>query len=160
MKYSEMTAVHQQQVIDAVNRRWGQLHGLEKEWGERVYKYLLLSNSGGAVAMLSFLGTGKAAHLVASQLALVFFVLGVIVTGCGLARIYHRMDRLFSKYKSDARRFFSDEIDFGEVTRRDEARSDKEPIMAYLLPYLAFFLFIGGCVVAGYGLFGCVVRPA
>lgn len=160
MKFSQMTEVRQQQVIDAVNRRWGQLHGLEKEWGERVYKYLLLSNSGGAVAMLSFLGTGKAAHLMASQLALVAFVLGVIITGCGLARIYHRMDRLFSKYKDDARQFFADEIEFGEVAKRDEGRSDKEPLMAYVLPYAAFFLFIGGCVVAAYGLFGKAVPAA
>lgn len=138
----------------------GQLHGLEKEWGERVYKYLLLSNSGGAVAMLSFLGTGKAAHLMAAQSALVAFVLGVIVTGCGLARIYHQMDRFFAKYKADANQFFADEIEFGEVAKRDEARSGKLPLMAYVLPYAAFALFIGGCVVAAYGLFGKAVPSA
>lgn len=160
MKFSKMSEPKQQQVIDIVNRRWGQLYELEKEWGERVYKYLLLANSGGAVAMLSFLGTGKATHVMASQMALVAFVLGVIITGCGLARIYHRMEGLLSKYKRDVRQFFADEIDYGEVLQRDESRSDKEPIMAYILPYAAFGLFIGGCAVAAYGLFGSVVQPA
>ena len=157
MKFSQMSGPGQQQVIDQVNRRWGQLYELEKEWGERVYKYLLLTNSGGAVAMLSFLGTGKANHALAAQWALVAFVMGVIITGCALARIYHRMEGLLSMYKRDARRFLADQIDHSELLRGDEDRSEKDSVMAYILPYASFFLFIGGCVVAAYGLFGVVV---
>lgn len=158
MKFSQISGPGKQQVIDQVNRRWGQLYELEKEWGERVYKYLLLTNSGGAVAMLSFLGTGKASHVLAAQLALVAFVLGVVITGCGLARIYHRMAGLLSKYKRDVRKFFADQIDYAEVLKGDEDRSEKESIMAYILPYAAFLLFIVGCAVAAYGLFGVVVQ--
>jgi len=44
-----------------INQRWEQLYELEKEWGERALKYLLLTNAGGAIATLSFLGTSPAA---------------------------------------------------------------------------------------------------
>ena len=42
-----------------INRRWEQLYGLEKEWGERTLKFLFLTNSGGAIATLSFIGAAK-----------------------------------------------------------------------------------------------------
>ena len=154
MKFTQMTQATQQNAIDAVNRRWGQLHKLEEDWGERVYKYLLLTNSGGAVALLSFLGTGKAPEIVWAKIALASFIFGLIVVGMALARIYHRMEWLYKNYRNDSARFFIDEIERDELNRLDDGRSRKQSIWAYLLPYTCFSSFIFGCVTGAYALFG------
>ena len=65
-----------------INQRWGQLYELEKEWGERALKYLLLTNSGGAIATLGFLGASPTAiNMLGAKISLFLFVLGVFLVG-------------------------------------------------------------------------------
>jgi len=45
--------------IEYVNRRWRDLYERQLDVGDRVIKYLILINSGGAVAVLSFMGAMK-----------------------------------------------------------------------------------------------------
>lgn len=152
-KYPDLPPERRQQYIDGINRRWKQLHDLEAQWGERAYKYLLLTNSGGAVAILSFLGTDSARHIFWAKAALVCFVLGLIFMGIEIARRVHFTENLYSRYRDDASAFFAGDMDFNALDDADEARSRKPPLLAYVLPYICFFLFIAGAAIAGYALF-------
>lgn len=153
MKFTDMPEVAQRQTIDFVNARWAQLHKLEEDWGEKVYKYLLLTNSGGAVALLSFLGSGKAPDILWAKVALASFVTALVVVGIAVARIYHRMAFLYTQYRNDAASFFTGEIERSQLYERDEGRSRKDSFWATLLPYTCFGLFIFGCVTGAYALF-------
>lgn len=55
-KCSDFDPETREYLFEHSKRRWGQLYQLEKEWSERGLNYLMLTNSGGAVAILSFFG--------------------------------------------------------------------------------------------------------
>jgi hypothetical protein len=130
-----------------IDRRWFQLYSLEKETGERALKYLFLTNSGGAVAVLSFLGNSeKARTSIGAWIALFLFGLGVILVGIFHAWHYHRMFGLFESWKKSAREFFSGKIDWDTLIQEDNKRS-APPKTGFVLGYGAFAVFIAGCIV-------------
>ena len=47
--------------VKFIDARWAQLHEIEKESADNIFRYLLLVNSGGAIATLSFLGASSVA---------------------------------------------------------------------------------------------------
>ncbi len=49
-KYSKTEPDIRNQRIDHLNTRWGQLYNLEKDWGERAVRYILMTNSGGEIS--------------------------------------------------------------------------------------------------------------
>ncbi|WP_421955638.1 hypothetical protein [Polaromonas sp.] len=158
--FSELDQDRKGRVIAHVDRRWGQLHGLEKDWGDKTYKFLLLTNSGGAIATLSFLGAfGKALNIFPAKLALFAFVAGVIFTGVGLACAYHRFARLYRSYRGDANRFFKDELTWETVLAEDEKRSRGPNRLSTTIAYGCFGLFILGCLSGGYAVFVAAGNP-
>ena len=57
MKFSETPKELRDERVEHINTRWGQLYELEKESGHTALSYLFITNSGGAVATLAFIGT-------------------------------------------------------------------------------------------------------
>jgi hypothetical protein len=140
---------------DKVDRRWGQLYHLEKEWHAKAWKYLFLCNSGGAIAMLSFLGTKALPLSLWLKLGLSSFVLGLIVVGICIALRYHSLANLFQKYKEDANNFLLNKLSWEELVERDTQRVKPtcwKVFWGNFWPYLSFFLFIIGCLIGGYAL--------
>jgi len=71
-----------QQRIDYVNTRWGQLYELQNHWGEKAFRYLLLTNSGGAIATLGFLGASESTlNITGAKVALFLFIAGIFLVG-------------------------------------------------------------------------------
>ena len=104
-KLSEVDPGTRETLLNHINRRWGQLYDLEKEWGEKANRYLLLTNAGGAIATLSFLGaSSQALNRPSAKVALLFFVVGVVLVGIGTAKQFHHMSGLFKAYKQDVER--------------------------------------------------------
>ena len=155
-KISEIEPTLRQLYIDQVNRRWGQLYNLEKEWHEKAWKYLFLTNSGGAVAMLSFMSSYSDYSLRwLLSLGLSIFVLGVIVVGICIAIRYHQIAFLFKKYKEDANKFLADGCTWQYVLEEDERRVTPRPIDIFwgnFWPYSSFACFISGSLIGGYAL--------
>ena len=137
-----------------ISRRWSQLYHLEKEWGERALKYLFMTNSGGAIATLGFLGAApNAVNIFWAKLSLTGFALGVFFVGVATARIYHFMARLFRSWKSDAHLYYSGRKAWDSMVRDDEERS-QGGFSDYVFPYLSFFFFVAGSALGAVGLFG------
>lgn len=151
--YSDLDSNGKGQLIGHIDRRWRQLNELEKDWGERVWKYLFLTNSGGAIATLSFLGTvTKPPNSEAIKIALLFFVLGVFLAGVATVKIFHHMSHMLKEYKSGVEHFYNDKISWEHLCEEDGKRA-KVGCLDYVIPYASFAAFLGGCVAGAIALF-------
>ena len=82
MPFSREDPPAQQYRFGYISARWSQLNGLTKDWTDKAVSYLMLTNSGGAVAVLSFMGASdRVREMVGPRFALGFFALGVVFTG-------------------------------------------------------------------------------
>lgn len=139
--------------IERINQRWGQLYQLEKEWGERCLSYLMVTNAGGAIATLSFLGASdRALGMGGVKFALGLFVLGIVLVGVCIARAYHHMSGLFHAWKRDTDHFFQGRITRQHLHDSDNARA-QDSIWDFVLGYVAFGCFILGSLICGFSLF-------
>jgi hypothetical protein len=135
-----------------VNQRWGQLYELEKEWGERALRYLLITNSGGAIATLSFLGASQTALAMQNvRFALVLFVAGIVLVGVLVAKTVHHMSSLFEKWKVDVKSYHLDKITWEHLQSEDEKRAVTRT-SDYALAYASFACFIFGAVIGAWNL--------
>ncbi len=151
--YSQDEPAVRQRRINHINVRWGQLYQLEKEWGERALKYLLLTNSGGAIATLSFLGaSAEAISATGAKISLFLFVLGVFLVGVSTAKTFHHMSRLFKTWKQDTSHYFEDKITWEHLQRQDDERA-VEDFWDYAIPYGSFACFILGSISGALSLF-------
>ena len=88
------------------------MNGLTKEWGDKAISYLMLTNSGGAVAVLSFMGASDTVRrMVGPKIASGCFSLGVICTGILVAKQLHRFERVFKGYRKEAEEYLADQIE-------------------------------------------------
>jgi hypothetical protein len=150
--YSQLDQPTKELLNANINRRWGQLYELEKEWGEKALKYLFLTNSGGAIATLSFLGAAKELTGSGTKVALLLFVLGLIFAGITIAKTFHHMSGLLEKYKQGVEDFYSDKITWTALTKADKERAIAD-CFDYIIPYASFLCFIVGSCIGAYRLF-------
>jgi hypothetical protein len=136
-----------------INERWKQLYSLEKESADLAIKYLLLTNSGGAVTVLSFIGTSeKARTSTGAIVTLSCFVVGIILVGIFNILRYYRISKLFYLWKHDVDKFYKKEFTWLNLTERDESRC-KTPISLHVVGHLSFAAFLCGCIVGAISLF-------
>ncbi len=149
--YSQLDPATKEVLNAHINRRWGQLYELEKEWGERALKYLFLTNSGGAIATLSFLGAAKELTGVGTKVALFLFVLGLVFAGISTAKTFHHMSGLLKQYKEGVEDFYGDKITWVALTEADKKRAIAS-WLDFAIPYSSFFCFIAGSGAGAYAL--------
>ncbi len=142
----------QQFRFNFINARWAQLNALTKEWSDKAVSYLMLTNAGGAVAVLSFMASDKVREMPGPKIALCCFSAGVIFTGILVAKQLHRVERVFKDYRKDSTRYLIDQIEWLALTTDDDNRA-KPSFWDYAWGYLAFALFFGGCVAGAISLF-------
>jgi hypothetical protein len=152
MPFSDEEPPVQQYRFGHISARWSQLNGLTKDWTDKAVSFLMLTNSGGAVAVLSFMGASdKVREMVGPRIALGCFSLGVICTGILVAKQFHRFERVFTGYRKEAQEYLADRIEWGVLTSNDDNRVKPRP-MDYVLGYIPFALFIGGCITGAISL--------
>lgn len=127
---------------------------MEKEWGERALKYLLLTNSGGAIPTLSFLGASEIVlRMMPVKTALFLFVAGLILVGISTAKQFHHMSGLFKAWKIDVDHYFNDKITWDHLNSEDTERAVGD-FWDYAIPYASFGCFLLGCGFGAFALFG------
>ena len=150
MKYSDDTDEHRKANIEYVNERWKQLYGLEMEFSSEGIKYLLLVNSGAAVAVLAFHGSVAAVRDMGwPKVMLGFFVMGVILIGVLHIARFRGVHALFANWQSSVTEYFTEARDWLDIVEEDVARARKTLWVAYLA-YASFTCFVIG---AGIGMF-------
>lgn len=151
VNHSQLQPVERQQQINYINQRWGQLYSLEKEWSDRAVNFLFLTNSGGAIAMLSFIGAtgGKEHQLVVWGLCIM--LLGLMFLGFLIAMVYHQMSGLFESWRKDVKEFFADRISLEKLYEDDTARA-RNSLINLILAYSSFACFAIGIALGVLGL--------
>lgn len=151
--YSQITAPQREAYLGHINQRWGQLYSLEKEYGDRAFKYLLLVNGGGAIATLGFLGASQVAReSCGAKTTLILFVIGIIFVGLSTAKQYYYLSGLFKSWKKDVGQFFTDQLSWELLLKQDEDRvADSK--LDHFLPWFSFACFVVGSTVGGISIF-------
>lgn len=146
MKLSQIGGEQRNNYVSYVENRWSQLQERIVGRAEAAWKYLMLTNSGSAVAVLSFMGAYKTITPIPhAHWMLLAFLLGLVLVGLGHATAYYRATWLFSGWRMDISKFYADELEWGEVLARDNDRSSYF-ILADVIAWLSF-----GCFFAGLG---------
>jgi len=144
MKLSETTGDQRKTHLEYVDNRWKQLHEMSNERTEKAWSYLMLTNSGSAVAVLSFMGANKTlTPIPGAPLMLLCFLVGLVLVGLGHAVGYYRSYGLFSKWRENVGEYFEDKITWHELLERDRQRSGYF-IWADVVAWGSFLSFLSG----------------
>ncbi len=135
-----------------INRRWKELYELESEAEKEALKFLFITNSGGAVATLSFMGASENIRNNGFAVAsLILFVVGLVLLGITRAIILKKLNSVFRGYKSDVFDYFDQEKRYRQVLNNDEERS-KSIFQPYLFGCLSAIALITGFITGGIAL--------
>ena len=130
-----------------VNTRWKQLHEMTTSASKDAATYLMVTNSGGAVAVLSFMGAMKTVTPIPGAVwMLASFVFGVVLLGFGRAANYYRAYWLFSGWRTDVRKYYIDDIEWSMLIIGDEKRARYFPWID-IVAWMSFFCFLAGLVI-------------
>lgn len=155
MKYNDPNLTGELRAFrnEHISSRWGQLHALSKETGESAIKYLFTTNAGGAVAVLAYLGSvsGNGVPAFSAKVALVFFFSGLLLVGLYKAYMVHDHEGLFDHYKALIKEYYEGKISWDTLLKADEIKVGNSKV-PYILGYLAFGSFVGGCVSGAAGI--------
>jgi hypothetical protein len=118
-------------------------------WIGRVQQYLFLTNSGGAIAVLSFMGASENVRaMLGPKWSLGFFVLGLILVGLLSAYQLHRSAMLNSEWRESLQQFFNGRITWEALTEGDQKRSYVVTgWFGYLAGYGSFICFCAGSII-------------
>lgn len=146
MKWSETPPESQELRKGYIEGRWKQLSELELDWGNEGAKYLFLINSGGAVAVLSFLGAIKELRAFTwLYLVLLSFVTGVILIGFLRFFLFHRITWIYRHWRSNSNDYFADKIGWDDLIALDSNKLNKNKLWSVVIAWSAFIVFITGC---------------
>jgi hypothetical protein len=144
MKLSETNDEQRKLHLDYIENRWSQLQELTVERAVEAWKYLMLTNSGSAIAVLSFMGANKTlTPIPGAPWMLSAFILGVIFVGFGHAVGYYRANWLFEHWRNEVENYFSEKVTWDELIERDRHRT-KYFIWADIIGWASFICFLAG----------------
>ena len=132
--------------------RWNQLYNLSKEKAEDGLRFLMLTNGGGCIATLSFIGTQKDFLNTMMPYSLLTFTLGVISLGVHHLITYIKMNALFNSWMASSHQYYSKSATYNEIYDKDVIDS-KDKLHHLIFAYMSFVLFILGCVLGGCAIF-------
>jgi cytochrome b subunit of formate dehydrogenase len=158
-KFSESPPELRQQRLDYIDKRWKQLAEATVARLDAAVTFLMLTNSGGALATLSFMGAMKTiSPLPGASWMLALFLLGVVFVGILRTIHYYRMAWLFSGWRDDVANAMKDQLSWSELLARDNHRA-KYFVVADIVGWLAFSCFIAGTAIGYVGMFKLGVTP-
>lgn len=146
MKLNETETQLRAARLKYIDTRWEQLNGLSKDAAERAIKYLMLTNAGGAVAMLSYFGANEEVRvLIAPKFALGFFLFGILFVGILDALMLHHIERIFKNWREASQQYLENKLDWETLDQGDDNISYRV-WPQYLAGYTSFFCLIAGAV--------------
>jgi hypothetical protein len=141
--------------VQWVVKRWEQLYALNREATSSVFNFLFLTNTGGAAAVLGFIGASKAATTsLPVTLALLCFALGVILVGVLKSLYFHQTLCLVTGWANDSKSYFASKITEDVLKSNDDRRVNSWQYKAqFIAGYCAFGCFVAGLISAAFGFF-------
>ena len=153
MKLSETNDEQRKLHLDYIENRWSQLHELTTESASEAWKYLMLTNSGSAIAVLSFMGANKTlTPIPGAPWMLSAFIVGVVFVGCGHAVAYYRANWLFEHWRTEVGNYFADKVTWNELLECDRQRA-KYFYLADIVGWASFLSFIVGLGIGAFNFY-------
>lgn len=147
--YKDIPDAQKSAFVEIINRRLGQLNGLERDWSDKAVKYLFVTNSGGAVALLNFISGNESWW---AGFSLACFLLGLIFVGLLTAFVYQDIESIYKNYRIDVEsNFFQNKITWAKLQENDNERR-KSKWFEKFFGWGAFLLFIAGTILGVAGL--------
>jgi hypothetical protein len=132
-----------------ISERWEQLYNVSTNAAEEAQKYLFWVNSGGAVAVLGFIGANsEAAKSWGAKGALILFCIGLVFVGILHARVTHRFYKLFNDWRKNTALYYNQKIGYSKLTADDEEKTNSD-FWEFLIAYFSFGAFLLGLIVGG-----------
>lgn len=148
-----MTDVVRASRCDYLEKRWGQLSEHTNKSAEEIWKYLMLVNSGGAVSLLGLMGAKQTLlPFTNANYVLIAFLVGVVLVGLGKAFSYYRLNFLFTKWRDDVTRFYSDDIGWENLNMNDKNRSEYFYWLD-IIGWASFFCFLSALITTAIEVF-------
>ncbi len=130
-----------------------QLWDLQWKCIDEALRYLFLVNSGGAIAVLTYLGTESTKiHASYAGGALSLFCLGIVLVGVIRISLFHRSRRLFESLRQDLKACAGGAMTVEAASSEDEKRSEGR-IREILFGHASFICFILGLICGARGFF-------
>lgn len=121
LKFSRTPEELRRRHVEYVNTRWKQLAELSKEYSQAAVTYLLLTNSGSAIAVLSFMGAMKTTTPIPNAPAmLMWFLGGVALVGLLRAIVMYHVGRRFTRWRNGVQKYYADEWTWEQLVIHDE----------------------------------------
>ena len=135
-----------------IHERYWQIFNLFQESIRNVLTFLILTNSGGAIAVASFLGASQYRNQTDGPIwALGLYVLGIVLVGILMAAKYHIVNNIFEGWRADSQSFRNRTLDWNKLLVEDDARSRPRNSLNFL-GWSSFGCFIIGSLIAVYSL--------
>ncbi len=152
--HSEFPEDFKEETVDRIDKRWAQLNQLTLDYTERCIRYLFITNTGGALAIITYIGAaGVSAANPHHKSALVLFVAGIIYAGLLNVLLLKFTASLTKDWRTDSGDYYSDKIHYDELWALDDARSIDGDKKYYYLGYCAFAFFIVGALTGLWAFF-------
>jgi hypothetical protein len=152
VKFEELEPARQLEVRRILDDQVAVIRGQVFNAGSEARRFLFFVNAGGAVALLSFMGTQEAVRKAPiAWLALGLFFLGLVAVGALQALNWHQLSALQRGYANDMRAALMCEIDLLEFDQR------RQKVAHWLwvplsISYAAAAFFLVGSGIAIFGL--------
>lgn len=148
-KYDELEPVAAQRIADTLKGQQREAFGNLAEYDKRITTHNFVTNGGGAVACLTYLGTGAdAPHI---KVALVLFTLGVIAVGIELRAMLSSWASLTSDAGRRHRGFLTNQITVAEASK-SAPDNERARNINHVAGWVSQIAFVVGVVVGGVGL--------
>ena len=103
--------------------RYELLRRMAEDSAVRLVRYLVLTNSGGAISIISFMGASDSVRdSVYAKFALALFVIGLILIGIAMTQLTISNDKNYTELVKDQERMYRDEISWKQFTENDNSR--------------------------------------
>lgn len=151
MKYPEEDGPTKKFRYESIRERQTEFYEARKEYGLEILKYLFLTNSGGAIAVLAFIGTQQNRTAPGAIGALILFSTGLLLLGIARICYFFSLNLTFLSYVDLSEKYFKGEIFLEELVDDNDKRT-KWKFWEFALPGLSFLCLVLGSIVGGCSL--------
>ncbi len=158
-KFADLGPEIQISHLEIINKRASQLYDLTKEFGLTGVKYLFYTNAGGAVAVLSFIGTANPNnHLgVFTYISLGCFTAGVIFLLSLFIELTLKSDYLLADWHKSTISYINNETSTWNEIIKKVSKVKNISWWERMLALVSFICFIIGCII---GVIALLSGPA
>jgi len=153
MRYSEAPEGIRIKCMDSIDRRRRQLIEWTGIYFQKSIQFLFITNAGGAVAILGFIGASAwARNNYFIKISLLSFAIGIIASGMMLFTLLIHTANLLRQLDQNISNFFNNKTSWEKFVKSDDERTRKEKITG-LFMVIAFNAFLTGIYFGTRGLF-------